>query len=49
MILGVSGELAESVRGSGSFAVALMDGISELDDKDIAPHLKLEETQLEQA
>ncbi len=49
VVLGVSGELAESVRGSGSFAVALMDGISELDDKDIAPHLKLEETQLEQA
>ena len=43
ILLGVSGELAEGVKGSGSYAVALMDGISELSDNDIAPLLRLEE------
>lgn len=41
-VLGISGEMSAASFGSGSFAVNLMDNISNLKDSDIASHLKME-------
>lgn len=45
--LGISGELAESVNGNGSFEVKLIDCLSCLDEKSIINKLRLEETVIE--
>jgi hydroxyethylthiazole kinase len=42
-VLGICGELSETHKGNGSFAVNLMDKLSTLTDKDIEKRLKMEE------
>lgn len=48
-VLGICGELAETDKGNGSFAVNLMDNISVLTDADIEKYLKTEEMKVEKA
>ncbi len=48
-LLGICGELAAVTEGSGSFAVALMDGISTVTDSEISQRLRMEEIRLEKA
>lgn len=45
--LGICGELAQTDKGSGSFMVNLMDGLSTLTDADLEKYRIAEETQVE--
>ena len=49
VLQGICGELCEDTKGSGSFAAALMDGISTVTDDDIIPRLRMEEINIEDA
>ena len=46
-VLGISGEMARTDRGSGTFFVNLMDALSTLTAEDICKNIKLEEISLE--
>lgn len=46
-VLGISGFLAQSDKGNGSFMVNLMDALSVLKDSDIEKYLKMEEKEIE--
>ena len=46
-VLGISGEMAEAEKGSGSFFVNLLDALSTLSDEDIN-NIKKEETEIEE-
>ena len=41
-VMGISGELAEAAKGSGSFGISLLDSLSSLSDEDIQNKLKME-------
>ena len=47
-VLGICGELARTVRGSGTFLCHLMDALSTLTDAELEQHLKLEELSIEE-
>ena len=46
-VLGISGEMARTDRGSGTFFVNLMDALSTLTAEDISKNIKMEEISLE--
>lgn len=46
-VLGISGELAQTDRGTGTFLCSLMDKLSTLTDTEIEEHLKWEEISIE--
>lgn len=46
-VLGISGELAETDKGSGSFMIRLMDNLNILKNEYIMKYLKLEEKEIE--
>ena len=46
-MLGISGQLAQNAKGSGSFMVELMDNLSNLDDATLKKHLDIEVTEIE--
>ena len=48
VVLGICGELARTVRGSGTFLCHLMDALSTLTDAELEQHLKLEELSIEE-
>ena len=46
-MLGISGQLAQNAKGSGSFAVELFDNLSNLDDDILKKYLDIEVTEIE--
>lgn len=47
VILGICGELAETVKGNGSFMVSLMDKLSNVTDDEIIEKLRVEEIKID--
>lgn len=47
VVLGICGELAETDKGTGSFAVGLMDKLSLLKDEELSGRIKTEEKSIE--
>lgn len=47
-VLGISGELAETNKGSGSFLVNLIDALSVFSDEHMNKHLSMEEKKIEE-
>lgn len=48
-VFGICGQLAETEKGSGTFAVQLMDALSTVTEAALQTHLDLEETDIEHA
>jgi len=48
VVLGISGELAQTDRGTGTFLCNLMDSLSTLTDADLKEKMKLEEISIEE-
>ena len=46
-VMGISGQMAQTEKGSGSFMVRLMDALSTLTDKELENLIDLEETTYE--